>query len=181
MLLFRTRFGGTSVNNNIYVNMLCYNTIINIFITISDAFQMNMIETAFTEYHTRTCIRFKPRTNEQDYIVLKNGNTGCWSSVGRIGGRQEVNFQTPGCMTKIGTVIHELMHACGFLHEQNRSERDSYVSINWNNVKSGKNVIDNIKITLKYQSNVWKRESKLLDKYNKKCIFKNLQSLFCVL
>lgn len=98
---------------------------------------MNLIEMAFNEYHTRTCIRFRPRNNERDYIVLTNGNSGCWSSVGRIGGRQEVNFQTPGCMVKIGTVIHELMHACGFLHEQNRSERDGYVSINWQNVKSG--------------------------------------------
>lgn len=99
---------------------------------------MNLIEMAFNEYHTRTCIRFRPRSNERDYIVLTNGQSGCWSSVGRIGGRQEVNFQTPGCMVKIGTVIHELMHACGFLHEQNRSERDNYVSINWPNVKSGK-------------------------------------------
>lgn len=49
---------------------------------------MSLIEQAINEYHRRTCIRFKPRTNEQDYISIVSGNTGCWSSVGRIGGRQ---------------------------------------------------------------------------------------------
>ena len=49
---------------------------------------MNLIEKAFNEYHSRTCIRFVPRTNQQDYISIVNGRTGCWSSVGRIGGRQ---------------------------------------------------------------------------------------------
>lgn len=56
--------------------------------TITDAHQMQMIETAFNEYHRRTCIRFKPRSAEHDYISIVNGNSGCWSSVGRIGGRQ---------------------------------------------------------------------------------------------
>lgn len=49
---------------------------------------MQMIETAINEYHRRTCIRFKPRTTEADYISIVNGNSGCWSSVGRIGGKQ---------------------------------------------------------------------------------------------
>lgn len=40
-------------------------------------------------------------------------------------------------MSKVGTVIHELMHACGFLHEQNRYERDDYVTVNYANIRQG--------------------------------------------
>lgn len=54
---------------------------------------MDLIERAINEYHRRTCIRFKSRTYERDYIVFTSEPTGCWSSVGRIGGRQ-VSIQT---------------------------------------------------------------------------------------
>ncbi|KAL1130831.1 hypothetical protein AAG570_012072 [Ranatra chinensis] len=97
----------------------------------------NLIMAAFNEYHRKTCIKFIPRTSERDYVVITSGNTGCWSSVGKIGGAQEVNLQNPGCLSKVGTVIHELMHALGFLHEQNRWERDDYVLIRHENIQSG--------------------------------------------
>ncbi|XP_023309087.2 hatching enzyme 1.2-like [Lucilia cuprina] len=100
-----------------------------------NARDMSIIENAINEYHQRTCIRFVPRSNEQDYVSIVSGNSGCWSSVGRVGGKQEVNLQSPGCLTKPGTAIHELMHALGFLHEQNREERDSYVSIQYENIQ----------------------------------------------
>ncbi|KAG7197620.1 hypothetical protein KM043_013402 [Ampulex compressa] len=100
--------------------------------------QRNLIYDAMNDYHKYTCIKFKPYTgDESDYIRITAGNTGCWSSVGRIGGRQDVNLQVPGCMSKKGTVIHELMHAIGFLHEQSRYERDDFVSIEWHNIMQG--------------------------------------------
>lgn len=99
---------------------------------------MDLIQRAMNQYHTRTCIKFIPRRpNDRDYISIQSGNSGCWSSVGRIGGKQAVNLQSPGCVRKVGTVIHELLHVVGFLHEQNREERDDFVRINSGNIRSG--------------------------------------------
>ncbi|XP_055850302.1 zinc metalloproteinase nas-1-like [Episyrphus balteatus] len=98
------------------------------------------IKLAFDEYHKRTCIRFKLRSREKDYISIVNGRSGCWSSVGRIGGKQEVNLQSPQCLMKRGTPLHELMHVLGFIHEQNRYERDSYIIVRPENIKENMKV-----------------------------------------
>ncbi|XP_055677971.1 hatching enzyme 1.2-like [Lutzomyia longipalpis] len=101
------------------------------------ASDMAMIEKAFKMFHAHTCIRFVRHTNEADYIKIVSGRSGCWSSVGRIGGPQEVNLQSPGCLNQIGVPIHEFLHVLGFLHEQNRSDRDKSVLIKWQNIKPG--------------------------------------------
>jgi len=50
-----------------------------------------LILSSIDEYKKLTCLKFTPRTSyDTDYIYFTNGNTGCWSSVGKIGGRQEV-------------------------------------------------------------------------------------------
>lgn len=103
-----------------------------------DARTMDLIEKAITAYHENTCIKFTPRSHtDLDYVSIQSTSTGCWSSVGRTGGRQIVNLQSPGCTTKVGTIMHELMHAIGFLHEQNREERDDFVVVQLENVRKG--------------------------------------------
>ncbi|KAK7491886.1 hypothetical protein BaRGS_00016905 [Batillaria attramentaria] len=86
-----------------------------------------------TRHGSRDCIKFVPRTNQHDYIYVQKG-TGCHSKIGHVGGQQEVSIGT-GCERK-GTIMHELNHALGFWHEQNRYDRDTYVVIHTSNIDS---------------------------------------------
>lgn len=63
-------------------------------------------------------------------------NSGCWSYVGRLGGRQQLNLQLGGCIWD-DIIIHEFLHAAGFYHQQSATERDDYVTIMWENITPG--------------------------------------------
>jgi len=97
-------------------------------------YERSVIAKAMKNYHDKTCIRFRPRTSERAYIHIVKGS-GCSSSVGRTGSQQSVSLGN-GCVYT-GIVMHELMHASGFWHEQSRADRDSYIKINWNNIQRG--------------------------------------------
>lgn len=90
-----------------------------------------VVRQAIAVYHAKTCIRFYPRTNQRDYLNFFQGG-GCYSMIGRQGGAQQVSLGR-GC-EQIGVVIHEIMHALGFFHEQSRRDRDRYVKIMWQNI-----------------------------------------------
>ncbi|KFD49766.1 hypothetical protein M513_09361, partial [Trichuris suis] len=94
------------------------------------------ITEAMDEFREKTCLRFVPRESQmqQDYLYIEPVN-GCYSFVGRLGGAQQVSLGD-GCMHH-GIIVHELMHATGFIHEHNRSDRDRYIKVLWKNVISG--------------------------------------------
>uniref|UniRef100_A0A0N5AIE8 Metalloendopeptidase n=1 Tax=Syphacia muris TaxID=451379 RepID=A0A0N5AIE8_9BILA len=99
------------------------------------SYSRSKIAEAIEEYRRLTCIDFAPKSAaDQDYIHIVPDD-GCYSLVGRVGGKQPVSLGD-GCIQK-GIIIHELMHAVGFFHEQSRADRDDYVVINWSNVESG--------------------------------------------
>ncbi|XP_058866284.1 hatching enzyme 1.2-like [Acipenser ruthenus] len=91
--------------------------------------EKDIISSAFPAFDVETCIKFKQRTTEKDYINISPQN-GCWSNVGKYKGVQQVSLSKGGCVYK-ATAQHELIHALGFYHEQSRPDRDSYVRINW--------------------------------------------------
>jgi len=93
------------------------------------------IAKAFKHFHDHTCLRFVEQTNQKDFLEIFEGS-GCYSNVGRIGGGQQLSLGT-GCK-HAGIVMHEVMHALGFMHEQSRTDRDSYVKILYQNIQGGK-------------------------------------------
>jgi hypothetical protein len=107
---------------------------------IDPAFQsipsrMAALKQAIQDYNENTCIRVVPRSNQADYVRFINGG-GCYSYLGVSGGEQPISYGE-GCDTTRGTPVHEIMHCLGFMHEQQRPDRDNYVVINNQNIVSG--------------------------------------------
>lgn len=93
------------------------------------------ITDAIAHWEANTRIRFVLRTaaNQAQYpdYLCFIPSTGCWSFVGRRGGRQDLGLAA-GCGT--GNTIHEIGHTVGLWHEQSREDRDAFVRIEWANI-----------------------------------------------
>ena len=96
------------------------------------------IQAAIQEWEAQTDLCFWEAVvpYNKDYIKFISGS-GNWSKLGKVGGAQELCLY-PDARSNTGTAIHEIGHAIGLFHEQCRTDRDNYITINWNNIKSDK-------------------------------------------
>ncbi len=87
----------------------------------------------------RSCVYFAPIRDVDEssphHLHFIKGD-GCWSHIGMSYQVQE--FSLAEACLKPGTVMHELIHSIGFVHEQSRTDRDDYVTVHWDNIKEGK-------------------------------------------
>lgn len=68
-----------------------------------------------------------------DTPATRDANTSqvCLSALGRTGGAQPIRL-APGCGPP--EILHEILHALGFIHEHSRADRDQYVEIHWDRI-----------------------------------------------
>jgi astacin len=79
----------------------------------------------------RAGVLFRPAVASDPNRIRFQNSTGNNSPVGVQGGAQIINIFNWG--TQI-IICHEIYHSLGFWHEQSRSDRGTYVTINANNI-----------------------------------------------
>ena len=79
-----------------------------------------------------TACDFFPRTNQTDFIEIRSSTVNN-AGVGVTGGMQIVNITSWGSKF---IIVHELMHVLGFVHEQCRPDRGTFVTINTANIST---------------------------------------------
>ncbi|MGB0454266.1 MAG: M12 family metallopeptidase [Bacteriovoracaceae bacterium] len=82
-------------------------------------------------FNSLDVVKFVPRDEHKNFISFEKGENNCYSHVGMIGGKQKVSLSE---RCGYGEINHEITHALGFFHEQNREDRDDYIEVHWYNI-----------------------------------------------
>lgn len=93
------------------------------------------LQKSFNEWTTKTNIQFKERTNESNYVTISSSGSNSNSGVASLGMFGSRGFIRLGTRATAVVIIHEIGHTLGYIHEQNRSDRDSFVRINFQNIQ----------------------------------------------
>lgn len=101
---------------------------LNLYLTV-----VRQVLRAMEEFNSKTNVKFVRRTNQENYLTIRNSFQNI-SFVGMgVNGRQLVGLTN---QATYGDILHSLGHATGLHHEINRSDRDEHVKILWDNIRN---------------------------------------------
>ncbi len=94
------------------------------------------LQKSFNEWSGKTNVRFKERTNESTYVTISSSGSHSNSGIATLGSNGSRGFIRLGTRATAVVIIHEIGHTLGYIHEQNRSDRDNYVRILFDNIEN---------------------------------------------
>lgn len=95
------------------------------------------IDAAVYAWNQQTLVWLVPRTwgnRSEHFVRFVADDPGCFAALGNFAAwesPQTINL-APGC--DLAAATHEVGHTVGLSHEQARSDRDSYLNVNWWNI-----------------------------------------------
>lgn len=92
------------------------------------------VHEALLRWEAQTIYRFAPHAGEADWIEFRKDREANDSHIGRppARGARVINLQTG---VRVQSVVHEIGHALGLDHEQNRLDRDRHVIVHWDRIQ----------------------------------------------
>lgn len=91
------------------------------------------VQEAIRYFNENTPIAFVPYNGQPNAIAFEKGEDHCYSYLGMVGGMQPISLSD---QCGPGEVMHEIMHALGFIHEHSRTNRDDFVKVLWENIET---------------------------------------------